>query len=181
MSFAVPTASPPSSPLRKALLATAQAYIDGFNFPGPDLAGVVARRAPGCVQQLLPSTLGVPSQGNDEYVAYSRRIRGIIKGFRLESVGGGGAASGVEASGSKEGAVVDERARKVVLSLRSSGTIELAGGLVTREYANEYMVILQMSEDGTEIIEITEFLDSQQTLGLLQLVGMATLAGAPPS
>ena len=180
MSFAVPMASPPPPPLRKALLATAQAYIDGFNFPGPDLAGVVARRAPGCVQQLLPSTLGVPSQGNDEYVAYSRRIRGIIKGFRLESVGGG-AASGVEASGSKEGAVVDERARKVVLSLRSSGTIELAGGLVTREYANEYMVILQMSEDGTDIIEITEFLDSQQTLGLLQLVGMATLAGAPPS
>lgn len=186
MSAVSSTPSQPSPPsqLRQALLSTAQAYVDGFNSPGPDLAGVVARRASGCMQRILPSTLGVPVQGNDEYVAYSRRIRGVVKNFQLQVVGGAPISSAGEAGCSRVdegGAIVDEQARRVVLSLRSTGTVELAGGLITREYANEYQVTLRMSEDGEEILEITEFLDSHYTLGLLQLVGMAALAGAPPT
>ena len=56
---------------------------------------------------------------------------------------------------------VDEVARKVLLPLKSIGETDVG------PYNNEYMIVLKMTEDGSEIREIFEFLDSNYILGIL--------------
>jgi hypothetical protein len=145
------------SSLRDALVRTAMSYLSGFNTPGSDLNGTIASRAPDCVHRILPSNLGIPALGKDQYRNYSKRIRTFVENFRLEQIAG-------------TAPVVDENATKVMLSIKSSGDSPFG------PYAGEYFTVLRMTKDGTMINEITEFLDSDYTLKFLSSVGMASLA-----
>lgn len=51
----------------------------------------------------------------------------------------------------------DEVTRKVLLPLTSAGETDFG------PYANEYMIVLKMTDDGTQIKEIVEFIDSATT------------------
>lgn len=53
-----------------------------------------------------------------------------------------------------EDMLVDEVTRKVMLHLTSTGETDFG------TYANEYMIVLKMTDDGTQIREIVEFIDS---------------------
>ncbi|ROW07711.1 hypothetical protein VMCG_03673 [Cytospora schulzeri] len=56
-----------------------------------------------------------------------------------------------------EDMLVDEVSRKVMLHLTSNGETDFG------PYANEYMIVLKMTYDGTQIKEIVEFIDSAAT------------------
>lgn len=145
------------SNLRDTLLKTANGYIDGFNNPGPNLSGVVALRTPSCTQRVLPKSLGAPPFTNEAYIA-CRRIREIITNFHLRIA-------------ENETPVVDEQARVVVLPLTSTGDTPLG------PYANEYYILLRMTENGELIRGITEFIDSRVSTEFLQRVGTLALLG----
>jgi len=145
------------SSLRDTLLKTANGYIDGFKNPGPDLSGV-ALRTPSCTQRVLSKNLGAPPFTNEGYIAWSRRIREIITSFQLQIA-------------ENETPVVDEQARVVVLPLTSTGDTPLG------PYANEYYILLRMTENGELIRGITEFIDSRVSAEFLQRVGTLALFG----
>lgn len=56
-----------------------------------------------------------------------------------------------------EDMLVDEVTRKVLLPLTSTGETDFG------PYANEYMIVLKMTDDGTQIKQIMEFIDSATT------------------
>lgn len=68
----------------------------------------------------------------------------------------------------EEGMLIDEVSRKVLLHLTSTGETDLS------RYANEYMIVLKMTDDGAQIKKIVDFIDSATTrdiaAGLAQLV-----------
>lgn len=138
------------SSIRKTLIQTANNYITSFNSGTPE--GFIAHRTPDCVQKLLPSSLPPPWNGpprtNEEYQAFVIGGSKLIRNIQLSLIDG-------------EDLVVDEAARKVLLPLKSTGETDVG------PYANEYMMLLKMTEDGKMIKEIFEFLDSHYTLGLL--------------
>lgn len=70
-----------------------------------------------------------------------------------------------------EDMLIDEVSRKVLLHLTSTGETDFG------PYANEYMIVLKMTDDGTQIKEIMEFIDSATTRDIA--AGLAQLAQPP--
>lgn len=132
------------SPLREQLLATTAAFMRAMNEFTPE--SVVQHRRADCTQRVLPASLGVtPLRGCAAYADFMRGFMPMMRGFAVEYVAGAGAAGGP---------IVDEVARKTVLHLRSRADTDLG------PYANEYILVLSMSEDGTELVDVMEFADS---------------------
>ncbi|KIW21519.1 hypothetical protein PV08_02099 [Exophiala spinifera] len=149
------------SPLRDQLLKTAQGYLDGLNDPGPDAAGVIALRTPDCTQRILPQNLEQPLHTNQtyqEFMATGAKLMVSMPKFAFNSE-----------------PVVDEYARKVVLHMRGKG--ESPSG----PYNNEYFIILSTTEDGTQIKEVVEFLDSQAFTSLVETFRKLAQESAAPS
>lgn len=146
------------SPIRDALIETANSYIAGFSSNTAE--GVIARRTADCKQIIRPSNLPPPwsspkPRTNAEFQAF------VVPGFKMVRNVKLRFAEG-------EDMLVDEVARKVLLHLTSLGETDFG------PYENEYMIVLKMTEDGTQIKEIVEFVDSAATrdiaAGLAQLV-----------
>lgn len=134
------------SPIRDALIQTANSYIAGFNTNTAE--GVIACRTADCRQIIRPSSVpppwNSPPRTNEEYQAF------VVPGFKMVRNIRIGLAEG-------EDMLVDEVSRKVLLHLTSTGETDFG------PYANEYMIVLKMTEDGTQIKEIVEFIDSATT------------------
>ena len=122
---------------RSTLLLTVFAVINGYNTWTPE--AIMACRAPNCIHQVLPASLGRPPLNNEQYLAYFTPIMPAFKNFHL----------------TVKNTIVDEEARKVVLHASSTATTDLG------DYSNEYMLVLQMAEDGTKVVRVDEFLDSK--------------------
>lgn len=134
------------SPIREKLIQTANSYIAGFNTNTAE--GVIACRTPDCKQVIHPSSVpppwNSPPRSNEEYQAFT------IPGFQMVRNLQIGLAKG-------EDMLVDEVTRKVLLPLTSTGETDFG------PYANEYMIVLKMTDDGTQIKQIMEFIDSATT------------------
>lgn len=77
--------------------------------------------------------------------------------------------------GEGEDMIVDEVLCKVVLHLNSTGETDVG------PYANEYMAVLTITEDGQLINHVTEFINSSYTLNLVsKLMSQATQTLRPP-
>lgn len=134
------------SPIRDTLIQTANSYIAGFNTNTPE--GVIACRTADCKQIIRPSSVpppwNSPPRTNGEYQAF------VVPGFKMVRNIRISLAEG-------EDMLVDEVSHKVLLHLTSTGETDFG------PYANEYMIVLKMTEDGTQIKEIVEFIDSATT------------------
>lgn len=134
------------SPIRDTLIQTANSYIAGFNTNTAE--GVIACRTTDCRQIIRPSSVpppwNSPPRTNEEYQAF------VVPGFKMVRNIRISLAEG-------EDMLVDEVSRKVLLHLTSTGETDFG------PYANEYMMVLKMTEDGTQIKEIVEFIDSATT------------------
>lgn len=131
------------SSIRDTLIKTANSYIAGFNTNTAE--GVIACRTADCKQTILPSSVpppwSSPPRTNEEYQAF------VVPGFKM--------IRNVQISLAEgEDMLVDEVSRKVLLHLTSTGETDFG------PYANEYMIVLKMTDDGTLIKEIVEFIDS---------------------
>ncbi|KAG6355408.1 hypothetical protein INS49_003370 [Diaporthe citri] len=131
------------SPIRDTLIKTANSYIEGFNTNTAE--GVIASRTADCRQVIRPCSVpppwNDPPRTNEEYQAFILPGFNIMRNIRI------GLAEG-------EDMLVDEVSRKVLLHLTSTGESDFG------PYANEYMIVLKMTGDGTLIKEIVEFIDS---------------------
>lgn len=131
------------SPIRDTLIKTANSYIAGFNTNTAE--GVIASRTPDCKQVIRPSSVpppwNHPPRTNEEYQAF------VVPGFKM--------VRNVQISLAEgEDMLVDEVSRKVLLHLTSTGETDFG------PYANEYMILLKMTDDGMLIKDIVEFIDS---------------------
>jgi hypothetical protein len=129
--------------LRDQLVQTANSYITGFNTNTAE--GIIASRTADCKQIILPASCPPPwknpPRSNAEYQAF------ILPGFKhLRNL------NIFIADG--EDMIVDDVSRKVVLPLQATGETDHG------PYTNEYMMVLKMTEDGTQIKEVVEFIDS---------------------
>ena len=131
------------SPIRDNLIQTASSYIAGFNTNTAE--GVIASRTADCKQIIRPSSVpppwNSPPRTNEEYQGF------VVPGFKMLRNVKISLAEGEEM-------LVDEVSRKVMLHLTSTGESDFG------PYANEYMIVLKMTDDGTQIKEIVEFIDS---------------------
>lgn len=147
--------------LRDTLIQTANHYINGFNTNTAE--GIIASRTPDCRQIIHPSTVPPPWQspprGNEEYQAWIVPGFKMIRNIRLSFVEG-------------QDMLVDDVSRKVMMHLRSTGETD-AG-----PYANEYMIVLKMTDDGKLIKEIVEFVDSAAVRDIVEAMKQQQQAAA---
>ncbi len=146
------------SALRKQLLETADSYVANYNARGVDFSGIVAGRTPDCAHRLLPArATGGLVLSNDDYLPFSKRLLAVMPNLTL-----------IPAAP----ALVDEEARSVVLHIRAKADLPVGG-----PYEGEYLFILRMTDDGTLLREVTEFVDSANTAELLQKFGLLAVLG----
>ena len=122
---------------RSVLLETANAVIESYNTWKPE--ALVAYRAPDCIHQVLPASLGRQPLNNEQYLAYFTPIMPAFKNFHV----------------TVKHTVVDEEARKVAMHASSTATTDLG------DYGNEYMLVLHMTVDGKKVVRFEEFVDSK--------------------
>ena len=128
---------------RATLLTTAQTVIQSYNAWDP--TSILSYRAPHCEHQFLPTSLNQPPLNNAQYAAYFAPLMPHFRSFTV----------------TVHDTVIDEVARKVVM--RASSTAETDIG----PYANEYVIVLRMTEDGRLVERFDEFNDSAFIRGFL--------------
>ena len=129
---------------RSVLLETANAAIEGYNTWKPE--AMIAYRAPNCIHQVLPTSLGRQPLNNEQYLAYFTPIMPAFKNFHVIV----------------NHTVVDEEARKVAMHATSTATTDLG------DYSNEYVLVLHMTEDGKKVVRFEEFVDSKYSTEFMQ-------------
>lgn len=122
---------------RATLLTTAQTAIQGFNTW--TLSSILSYRAPHCTHHIHPSSLNRPALTNAEYAAYMQPLLSLFRSFIV----------------TVHDTIVDEAARKVAVHASSSAVTDVG------PYANEYVLVMRMTEDGRAVERFDEFVDSR--------------------
>ena len=118
------------------LIKTAMKAVDGYNKWNID--AILEPRAPNCTQQVLPARLERPQLNNSEYREYFSTIMPLFKGFHIEVMD------------------ITEDSKRHQVALHAKSQAETALGA----YANEYVILMRMTEDHQKVVEIKEFVDS---------------------
>jgi hypothetical protein len=150
ISSSIATAFVPSrimSPLRDQLWTTAKAAFEEFGHLTPE--SVIAYRCPTCIHRLFPATAAVPDRSNQEYSNFVMSMKTSVSNLRLV------------VQGDFE-PLIDETTRQVLAHIKSVGDSKY-GPVET-----EYFMVVKMNEDGTQIIEFVEFVDSAYTLEFIK-------------
>lgn len=128
-----------SSEQPSKLLTTALVAIAGYNSWNMD--AILAPRTSNCTQRVYPNRLDRPTLNNTEYDAYFSSLLPYFKNFTVTVID----------------AYVDEKANRVALQAASTATS------VIGPYANEYVIMMKMTECKTQIYEVREFVDSESS------------------
>ena len=123
---------------------TAQTFVDGYN--AWDIDAIMANRAPNCTMRAYPARLNRPALGNEEYRAYFSKIMPHFTNFKIEVIE----------------FIEDAKRQKVAMYARSSAQTAIG------PYANEYTLILQLTDDHRQIVEIKEFVDSDNSIAFFK-------------
>ena len=132
-----------STPPRSTLLATAQSVVDGYT--AWSIEAILAPRSTNCTQHILPHSLGIPPMNNSQYASYFRPNLAYFRNFHVDV----------------QETVVDAEARKVVMLARSSAETDIG------EYANEYVLVVEMGRDGRQAEKVVEWVDSGYSVRFL--------------
>ncbi|RYN88811.1 hypothetical protein AA0120_g6873 [Alternaria tenuissima] len=124
----------------EAQKVVAKEVIDAYNVW--DIERILAYRTPDCKQQILPATLNRSPKSNDEYRAYFETIEPLCINFT--------------ATVFQE--THDPEAHTCIIHARSTASTPIGS------YGNEYALILTFTEDGTQVRQFDEFVDSAYTL-----------------
>lgn len=136
-----------SSPLRLELWKTAKTALDRYGELTPE--SVIARRSPDCVHRMFPASAGIPDRTNKQYSDFVMELKDTVSTMRLII------QDDFEP-------LIDETNRKVIAHVKSEG--ETAFGPLEAEY----FMAMKMNEDGTQIIEFVEFIDTAYTMGFME-------------
>ncbi|KAE9375944.1 hypothetical protein N431DRAFT_437378 [Stipitochalara longipes BDJ] len=133
--------------LRDQLLQTAHGYLNAHN--NRDMESILAFCAPNCVHRAGPPTVKSPDRNNDEYATFNVEVFKVLHTY-LATI---------------TDAAVDDVSKKVVLSVEAKATAD-AG-----EYENEYVILLRMTEDGKQVVEQYDFVDSHRMIEWMGKLG----------
>ncbi|KAI1338228.1 hypothetical protein F5Y15DRAFT_135785 [Xylariaceae sp. FL0016] len=98
--------------------------------------------------QVLPKSLGMPARDRESFAKHAAGIFGIFDSFRMVPI-----------------SVVDDGSTgMVVVHARMHGVLKGA----QMEWLNECIMMIRLSEDGTEVHEISEFVDSAKAREMAQ-------------
>lgn len=136
---------------REQLWQTAKTAFDRYGEMTPE--SVVACRSPECVHRMYPASAGIPDRTNQEYAGFVMELKKVVSNLRLI------VQDDFEP-------VIDEASRKVIAHLKSAG--DTAFGPCEAEY----FMALRMNEDGTQIVEFVEFIDTAYTMDFIKKAGL---------
>lgn len=128
------------APNRSVRLQTVYNLLEGYHTL--KVENILAPLADSCTQQVLPASLGLPTRSKADYGKHATGICTIFKDFHMEP----------------QAVFEDEGQNSVVVYAKMIG--ELANDMGPWE--NECILMLRMSEDGTQIVEHKEFVDSKK-------------------
>ena len=121
-------------------LETAQSVIAGYEAWNID--AILSYRAPNCLHYILPASLGIKPMKNEEYAAYFEPQMAAFRDFKL----------------AVHDTVHDAAAQKVSMWVTSTATTDVG------PYTNEYMLVLNMNEEGTKVERLLEYVDSAHSI-----------------
>ncbi|KAI0402745.1 hypothetical protein F4802DRAFT_599707 [Xylaria palmicola] len=139
------------SSLRDRLWKTARAALDEYGEMTPE--SVVAYRSPDCVHRMLPASAGVPDRTNKEYSDFVMGLKQTVPNLRLIIQ-------------DDFAPIIDETTHRVLAHVKSAGDTPY-GSCET-----EYFMALKMNENGTQIVEFVEFVDTAYTLDFIKKAGL---------
>lgn len=124
-------------------LATAYALLEAYSSLSPDQ--ILAQLDDNGKYKVLPDSLGMPQRTKAEFAAHAAGITSVFKSFKMIP----------------QAIYEDAAANAVIIHAKMDG--ELAKGPGGR-WENECVMLLSMNEDGTKIVEINEFVDSDKAM-----------------
>ncbi|KAI1117980.1 hypothetical protein F5Y14DRAFT_292338 [Nemania sp. NC0429] len=139
------------SSFRDQLWKTAKAAFDKYGEMTAE--SVIAYRSPDCVHRMFPASAGVADRTNKEYSDFVMELKNTVPNLRLI------VQDDFEP-------IVDEKTRQVLAHLKSAGNTPYG------PCETEYFMALKMNEDGTQIIEFVEFVDTAYTLEFVKRAGL---------
>ncbi|KAH8889259.1 hypothetical protein GQ53DRAFT_870327 [Thozetella sp. PMI_491] len=139
------------SPLREQLWKAAKSAFDKYGELTAE--SVIAHRSPECVHRMFPTSAGVPERTNKEYSDFMMGLKKLVPNMQL-----------IVQDDFQP--MIDETNRQVLAHITSAGDTPF-GPLEA-----EYFMVLKVNEDGTQIIEFVEFVDSLYTAEFIKKAGL---------
>ncbi|KAF2656681.1 hypothetical protein K491DRAFT_596438 [Lophiostoma macrostomum CBS 122681] len=115
---------------------TVDALVEAFNRLDTD--AIIAFRTPTCVRHFLPSSLKLPSQSNEAYLANLNSMKTLFTSFAI----------------TVNDTIEDLEKKKIVVFVSAKGDTPVG------EYNNEYVWNIGFDESGEKISEWTEYVDA---------------------
>ncbi|KAK3938572.1 hypothetical protein QBC46DRAFT_389944 [Diplogelasinospora grovesii] len=123
-------------------MRTIRTLLDGYaSLSVPQLLEPLSH---GFTHRVLPRSLGMPARDRESFALHAKGIFSLFEKFQLVP----------------EAMFEDGRQRIVVIHARMEGTLKHNRGA----WRNECVMIVRLSEDGTEVEEIGEFVDSAKAI-----------------
>lgn len=139
------------SPLRDQLWQTAKTAFERYGEMTPE--SVIACRSPECVHRMFPTSASIPERTNKEYSDFVMELKEMVPNMRLII------QDDFEP-------LIDETTRQVIAHLKSAGDTTFG------PIEAEYFMALKMNEDGTQIVEFVEFIDTAYTMDFIKRAGL---------
>ena len=127
------------SAIREQLWETAKKSLLSFGELTPE--SVIAARAPDCLHRIFPTTMGHPTRTNEQWAEFIMELKKTMPDVRYII------PDDFEP-------IIDERKKAVFTYVKS------ASNTTVGPYANQYFMAFRMNEDGTQIKEIIEYVDT---------------------
>lgn len=119
-------------------MKTTQALLDGYS--SLDVEQLTASLSRDFTHQVLPESLAMPVRNAKQFAVHATEIFSVFGEFRMHPK-----------------AIFEDQGRNaVVVHARMEGVLKVSN----EEWLNECVMIISFSEDGTEVIKVTEFVDS---------------------
>ncbi len=121
---------------RSVLPSTVGRVIQGYNDWTVD--SMLSPRSTDCIHEIHPASLHRLPMNNTQFSTYFNPFLSVIRDFQL----------------TVHNTVVDTEAKTVAVYLYSKGETDLG------PYANEYLLMLHMDEEGEKVERLVKFVDS---------------------
>lgn len=125
-------------------LKTAQALLDGYSSLSVDR--LTAPLASDYTHQILPESLGVPIRDAKQFAEHAVEIFSMFREFRMNP----------------KAIFEDQGHNVVVVHARMEGKLKESD----EEWLNECVLIICLSEDGSQVVKVKEFVDSAKAVEL---------------
>lgn len=123
-------------------IKTTEALLHGYS--SLDVGQLTAPLSSDFTHQVLPESLGMPVRNAKQFAGHAAQIFSIFSEFRM----------------SPKAIFEDQVQNTVVVHARMEGILKDSNEV----WLNECVMIICLSEDGTEVVKVTEFVDSAKAI-----------------